>query len=65
MNDLCPGNVYREKITTSQNCMLWIRHEQRIVYFSPMEEFEKKEFKSRTELIEYAKACIDAGYHIG
>lgn len=65
MNDVSPGNVYREEIAAGQSYMLWIQREQRIVHFSPMEEFEKKKFKSRTELIEYAKACINAGYHIG
>lgn len=65
MNDVSPGNVYRETIAAGQSYTLWIQREQRIVHFSPMKEFEKKEFKSRTELMEYAKACINAGYHIG
>lgn len=65
MSDVSPNHVYRKKISANQSCMLWIHREQRIVHSLPTEGFEKMEFKNRRELIEYAKACIDAGYHIG
>lgn len=44
---------------------LWIQHTKRIVYFTPKEGFEKKEFKSQKELMEFTEACIGSGYYIG
>lgn len=59
------GNLQKDQETAKQNRMLWIQHAQRVLYFSPMDGYEKKEFRSQAELMDYAKACISSGYHIG
>lgn len=59
------GRIQKENGENGQNRLLWIKHAQREVYFSPVEGFEKKEFHSQDELMDYARACISSGYHIG
>lgn len=65
MNREFTGNVQKDQRAAKQNRMLWIQHAQRVVYFSQMEGFEIKEFSNQAELIDYAKACVSSGYHIG
>lgn len=48
-----------------ENRYLWIQYDGKILYFSPADGFEKKEFKNRGELMQFAKACVSAGYLIG
>lgn len=65
MSVVLTGDVQKDKTESNLNRVLWIQHAQRIVYFSPMEGYEKKEFQSQGELMDYTKACVSAGYHIG
>lgn len=65
MSGISVGNLQKDKETAKQNRMLWIQHAQRVLYFSPMDGYEKKEFRSQAELMDYAKACVSSGYHIG
>lgn len=65
MSGVSMGNLQREQENANQNRMLWIQHTTRVLYFSPMDGYEKKEFRSQEELMDYAKACVSSGYHIG
>ena len=65
MSGIFAEKMKKEKTETDKNRFLWIQHVQRVVYFSPMEGFEKKEFRSQGELMDYTKACVSAGYYIG
>lgn len=65
MSGVSMGNLQKEQETAKQNRMLWIQHAKRVLYFSPMDGYEKKEFRSQAELMDYAKACVSSGYHIG
>lgn len=64
MRGVFMNSIQKEQGTAKQKRMLWIQHAQRIVYFSPMDGFEEKEFRSQMELMEYAKACISSGSDI-
>ena len=77
MSGVLIDDVKKDKTVMNPRQAIWIQHAQRIVYFSPMEGFEKKEFRSQVELMDWrkvpltyvrrsvTKACISAGYHIG
>lgn len=65
MKETVSDNTWRGKQERDYSRLLWIQHAQRIVYFSPMEGFERKEFSDQQELMEYARACVNSGYHIG
>lgn len=65
MSGVLIGDVKKDKTVMNPKQAIWIQHAQRIVYFSPTEGFEKKEFRSQGELMDYTKACVSAGYHIG
>lgn len=47
MSAVLTGDVQKDKTESNLNWVLWIQHAQRIVYFSPMEGYEKKNFKAR------------------
>ncbi|WP_314723461.1 hypothetical protein [Enterocloster bolteae] len=51
--------------TETKNWYLWVQHAGKTLYFSPADGFEKKEFKNQSELMQFAKACVSAGYVIG
>lgn len=48
-----------------KNMSLWVQYDRKILYFTPVDGFEKKVFKSLSDLMQFAKACVGAGYVVG
>ena len=44
---------------------LRVQYDKKILYFTPVDGFEKKVFKSLSDLLQFAKACVSAGYVVG
>ena len=65
MSEKSMNHVLIENGGYDGSLLLWIHQKQEIVYFSPREGFEIKEFHSQEDLMQYVKACDSAGYCIG
>ena len=65
MSEKRNDKVLAENCDYDKMLLLWIHQKQEIVYFSPREGFEVKEFQSQEDLMQYVKACVSAGYCIG
>lgn len=65
MSEEFKSNMSQNRTGKDLNRNLWIQHAQRVVYFSPKEGFEIKEFDNQGDLMDYARACVSSGYYIG
>lgn len=62
MENICFQDGTKED---EKNTSLWVQYDRKILYFTPVDGFEEIVFKSLSELMQFAKACVGAGYMIG